>query len=113
MNSAQLYSQLRKCGERLDSALTTEREANVSIPEGLSYRKWQDSLRRARRDVEEAAEYYAAALRTYRMAMLSELAPSEPSHCKPGRSVNRREIMRTGTAACRNGRHRARSVKLQ
>jgi hypothetical protein len=114
MNSAQHYSELLKCSERLHSALTAEREANVFIPEDLSYLKWQDRLRMARRDVEHAAEYYAEALRTFRLAMLSELAPSERSHtCRPARIANRREKMRTMTAACRNGRSHARFAKLQ
>ncbi len=114
MNTARLYTELLKCGERLDSAMTTEREANVFSYEDLSYWTWQDRLLMARRDVEQAAENYAITLRTYRLAMLSELAPSEPSHsCRPARIANRREKMRMVTAACRNGRSHARFAKLQ
>ena len=106
MNSAQLYSELLNCGERLLSALATEREINAFSPEDLSCLNWQDRLQIARRNVESAAEYYAIALRAFRLAMLSELTPSD-------KITRPRETVRRASAACRNGRGRAKSVKPQ
>ncbi len=109
MDSAQTYSELLECGERLLNALAYEREANVFNPESLSYPRWQGRLRMARRKVELAAEYYAIALRTYRVATMLEFMPSEPVHpARGGRNAKPREHARSITAACRNIRTRTR-----
>ena len=113
MDSAQLYSELLECGDRLLTALANEREANVFNPESLSYPKWQIRLRVARRKVELAAEYYAIALRTYRVATLSEFVPSELIQpCRVAGSVKPRERARTFIAACRHGKVHSRVAKL-
>jgi hypothetical protein len=114
MNSAQLYSELLERGERLLSALANEREANVFRPDDLSYPRWQDRLRIARRKVERAAESYAIALKTYRVEMLSALAPSALAQARRlGRGATPRERVLTVSAACRNGRTHARFSKLR
>jgi hypothetical protein len=76
MDLAQLNTELQQAGERLIAALTHEREARGGNRAGI-WMTSQYSLRAARRHVEQSAQSYAIALRTYRVAMLSELAPLE------------------------------------
>jgi hypothetical protein len=97
MDAAQLYLKLQESGERLIVALADEREANVFSAGNSSYANWRHHLGTARHEVERAAECYAIALRTFRVAMLSELAPSELA-TPPGRG--------------RGAKHRERAVAV-
>jgi hypothetical protein len=86
----------------------------VFNPGDLSYPRWQDRVSIARRKVKRAAEHYAIALKTYRVAMLSELAPSALIQARRlGRISKPRESVRMVSAACRNGRRHARFARLQ
>jgi hypothetical protein len=108
MNSSQLYLELLDSGERLVEALADEREANVFCAGISSYEDWQLDLGIARDEVERAAECYAVALKDFRMAMLSELDPSEPAmSLHHGRHSRHRDRAGATPAPCRQGGSRA------
>jgi hypothetical protein len=99
MDSAELYLELLDSGERLMEALADEREANVFSAGTLSYAHWLNHLEVARHQVECAAECYAVALRTFRMATISEFAPSELAKSpRRGRHARHREMAVTPSA---------------
>lgn len=112
MDSADLYLQLLETGERVLAALAEERKIRASSPGSSSHGRCRDRLSAARHAVERAAESYAMALRSYRVAILAEWAPGESARSKqpvfsatcriPARIVRSRI-----TAACRNRRVRA------
>jgi hypothetical protein len=104
MDSAQLYLELLKSGERIMVALADEREASVFSAVILSYANCQDRLASARHEVERAAQRYAVALRAYLVTILSELAPLEPAQSRGRRRiVKHRERTGAAPAACGNG----------
>jgi hypothetical protein len=78
MDSAQLYRELVESGDHLLRALANERKTSLFNHVRLRRTTSPDRCGAARREVEERARVYAAALRTYRMAMLSELEPLMP-----------------------------------
>jgi hypothetical protein len=92
MNSAQLYLELLESGDRLLRALANERKTPRCNPVRPGWTTSHGFLSAARREVERAAAVYAEALRTYRVAMLSELDPlaSAPSTML-GRVSNHRQ----------------------
>jgi len=101
MNSAQRYRELVQSGDRVLQALAKERELDVFGPGDLSSRKWAEDLNLARRQVECTAESYAIALRTYRLAMLSELDPAVAAFVRRRRpAAQGRDTMRM-IAPCR------------
>jgi hypothetical protein len=103
MDSAQLYLDLLDSGERVLEALAEEREANVFRAGVLGYLDWEERLWKARRGVESAAERYAVALRVFRAAVMSELAPSEPARSpQPAPGAKHRERAAASPAASRN-----------
>lgn len=105
MDSARLYLELVDAGERLNVALADARSANVIDLEDLDYTTWQNRVGTAHLKVELAAECYAVALRTYRLAMLAELAPSDPTTARrSGAIVRRRRRARSMAAVCTNSR---------
>jgi hypothetical protein len=75
MDSAGLYLELQDTEERLSGALAHEKEVRRFGCQAGRHAHWQRDLRIARREVQWAGEFYALALRTYRLAMLAELAP--------------------------------------
>jgi len=81
MDSAQLYSELVESGDRLLRALAKERKTSLFNHVRPGWMRSPDRCGAARGEVEKTARMYAAALRTYRMALLSELEPlvSAPS----------------------------------
>lgn len=110
MNSAQLYLKLQQSGERVLQALANERDVDVLGPGDFSYRKWEEHLSLACEQVECAAERYAIALRSYRLAMLTEIDRAEPVPTRRVRLVTkRRDSMLVGM----DGRNRRPCRKLQ
>ena len=96
MDSAQLYRDLVESGDRLLRALASERKNGPFNHARLGSTRSLGRCRAARREVEKSAEVYAVALRTYRMAMLSELEPLEPAAAAMlGRVSKHRERART------------------
>lgn len=81
MDSAQLYRELVESGDRLLRALANERKTSLFNHVRPGWTGAPGRCRASRGEVEKTAQVYAAALRTYRMAMLSELEPlvSAPS----------------------------------
>jgi hypothetical protein len=75
MNSAQLYQELLESGDHLLRAVANERNTNPFEDVGTGWTQPHGRWRTARREVEKTAQVYAAVLRTYRMAILSELGP--------------------------------------
>jgi hypothetical protein len=75
MDSAQLYRELVESGDRLLQALANERKTSLVNHIRPGWTRPPGRCRASRREVEKTVEVYAAALRTYRMAMLSELEP--------------------------------------
>jgi len=95
MDSAQLYQKLVESGDRLLRALSNARKQNNCNRVGPGWRRSLGQWISARREVEETAELYAAALRTYRIAMLSELgALPAASGAMLGRVSRHRERVR-------------------
>ena len=108
MDSSQLFLELLESGERLNVALADARKADVVCAGGFSYTRWQSRLRMAHREVERAAESYAVALKTYRVAILAELAPSEPAKSRrSGKTAKRPRRAHAMSAACVNVREPA------
>lgn len=104
MDSAKLYLELLDCGERLAIALTDARSADAIDTEELNYSTWQKRMRTAHHALQRAAECYAVALRTYRVAMLAELAPSDPVESRRSRAAaGRLRRARSMAAVCANG----------
>jgi len=108
MDSAQLYAELLDSGERLIAALADERKANVFSAATSTYASSRHRLGTARHEVERAAERYAIALRTYRVAMLSELDPFHVAKSpRRGTGTRHRERASAVSAACGSGGRQA------
>jgi hypothetical protein len=116
MDSADLYLQLLESGEGVVKAVAEERKIRASSPKYSSRARCRarcrDPLGAARHAVERAAECYATALRSYRMAILSEWAPCESVRAKqPVFSPTYRIPARIGRSriatSCRSRRGRA------
>jgi hypothetical protein len=95
MDATHLYLELLECGESLAQALAEERR--VSTVAGNS-RGAHDRLRAAQWEVERAVEYYTIALRTYRVATLSEFIPGEARGAKDRETPRRAASSRTRAA---------------
>jgi hypothetical protein len=96
MDSAQLYRDLVESGDRLLRALANEQKASF-FKVGSGWTRSPGRCRAARSEVEKTARVYAAALRTYRMAMLSELEPPVSARSGlSGRVSKHRERAREG-----------------
>ena len=108
-----MYVELQDSGDRLLGALANERVANVYHPGGSSRPKWERCLRTARREVKQAAEYYAVALRSYRVAIVAEADPSQPAQPRTqGRIVKYRDRACSASGTLGKGRtHRRRAGK--
>jgi hypothetical protein len=110
MDSADLYLEVLESGDRLVAAIAQERKIRASSPGHASHARCRARLSTARHEVELAAESYAMALQSYRLAALSEWAPRETASQQqtafaakcgiPARAKRSRK-----TAACRNRRH--------
>jgi hypothetical protein len=72
MDAAHLHLELLECGEYLIQALAEGRKASRV---GRNSRLARQRLRRAHWEVERAAEYYAHALKAFRVELLSEFVP--------------------------------------
>ena len=89
-------------GDRLLRAVANEQKSNPFADVGTEWTKPDSGWRTARREVEKSAQVYAAALRTYRMAMLSELGPlASARSAMLGRVSKHRERARGGHAVWR------------
>jgi hypothetical protein len=75
MDTPQLYLELQECSDCLMQAIDSERKTHSA--HGRKARNWLARLQATRREVQNAAEYYATALQRYRTSMLSELMASE------------------------------------
>jgi hypothetical protein len=111
MDSVDLYLQLLESGEGVVKAVAEERKIRASSPNS-SRARCRDPLGAARHAVERAAQSYATALRSYRMAILSEWAPCESARAKqPAFSATYRIPARIGRSriatSCRSRRGRA------
>jgi hypothetical protein len=113
MESSQLYTKLLQTGERLFQALACERDASIFNCQDLGHAKRQHRLLMVRRQVKCAAEDYALALKTYRVAMLSEFLPFEIAPQRGAvRAEKRRDTLPAATSPFRTGRsHATRSTR--
>jgi hypothetical protein len=102
MDAADLHLKLLECGECLIRALAEERRAGNS---GSRSHLARQRLRRAGWEVEQAAEYYALALKAFRTALLSEFLPNQADAPEQGagRDPEGRELAKPAAASHRSG----------
>jgi hypothetical protein len=112
MDSAHLHLQLLTCGERLFQALARQKEICLASRGKPGPARCQKRLGLEGHEVELAAERYAAALKSYRLATLAEFTPPArsplqpvlPARCCVPVQAKRRGTANTSAGVCRERR---------
>lgn len=94
MDSTRLHNNLIDAGERLVEAIHTEQQIHARCGTACDEKSWGRSFRIARRGVKFAAEQYAGALRSFRLATVAVFAVEAdlPAIPRPASSHRRRRV---------------------
>jgi hypothetical protein len=111
MDTIYLHKELLDANERFFKALSTELHARQSA--AVEGKGWPHRLRVARRELKSAAQHYAMALRTYRVALISQFAPVRPASPIAVRPASSHRRHASASAFSANRRHAGDTVRKE